>query len=568
MKVRVSLMMLLVAASAAVPTTAEAALGDCTSFTPVFPRKVWDYKISLDTCDDLIGVGIDCDELITTVIAASQVWNETTNGPLFRFTGTTSNADSSCSNSTVTIGSAHSSGEPARTTFKCPHPAVPALSSQFVIRVFQSSDGNTIPWEAGIASSAELDLMSALVHEFGHVLGMNHPTAVNAADDAGASMRPTFGLQSGFDNWTFGDTQGRSPYHYDLKCAAQAQGNRELLSFAFSTDSEGGLGNFTPVSDGIQNVASAAVGLCQASNNTPRFCSSLQTSDKSFHKPNLQFTNLLGPLSEPDDFEFGYTPFIFQEIGQASATFTSFVNDNDFPTDFGVDSSHNLYKSNESNTFATSTTWEHCNVISSNCPSETRVRSGHPLAVAFSQAADETVAVWADQTRDDSPADREIKISIGLSRFDSTGLATLQMPFSTGIRTSSAPAIACRVSPANQCILAYTSPTSTRHVITTRVVTIQFDAALGVFKPVLGPPVTSLDMDTNSRIALWCSNGGKCFLAAKLLRANEPIGLWSTTTGSAWTMVDSTYTTSPIGPTAPSAWDRSPSRILLHSVAN
>jgi hypothetical protein len=502
---------------------------------------------------------MSCDEFITNVIAAANVWNETAGAEVFRYVGSTTLLNS-CAFSIVAIqtnvlGAVGLTN--AGLTPVCPT-SDGQKYQQFLLSIaINEGTQRPLAWSDGLAASDELDTMSAVAHEFGHVLEIDHPTATSVVDDAGAIMRPTIGIGGGYSTYIYGNTQARDPYFYDLKCATEFHPARNGVAMTRITGSTGVSSVATAISTiGTSQIVAANVGGGIESTG-PVFAAAIQSSDPAYWNADVAISGgsqIIGPLNEPDGKSYGFTSILFREE-DPHVNRISFIVDNDYPTQYSLTGKHILFQSSESDGFGSATSLRYCSINTIPCPagSRTRIFAGRTPGFGFvGGTIGKTVVLWRNQARDESAADRELWVSVGISD------GVLSPPDKLGVRSDSGYAIAC--SNSAECVVAYSSLDT--HRIITRKALVAFSSSKGRNEVVLTAASGFPDFgETNSRMAMWF-DGVHYWLAAKAMYANEMVYVWRSQDGISWSFMQQDVFWSAVGPSSASVWRGTTNRVF------
>jgi len=432
-----------------------------------------------------------------------------------------------------------------------------------------------IPWSFGVIGpgpNLDRDIVGTITHEFGHALGLDHPTS----GDAIAVMSGT----------ELNNDKRRDFREYDLTCLHEeigtrsASGKRRLVNGA--TVSPTLTTYTTPLA-----VHRVGVGRTYVAGGSPLW----QWSSPIREVTCTRWSRGIGPIALSPCLDtsgqinqrvgIGYVDSVWNELGRENQRilFSDYL---DLPSPSAGVATRRVRYVRSLSEFATGTQFtgglHHCNAMGTwtaggmTCSGGTSpVSSARAVGIGrlgLSQDDQESVTLiaWADNTGTGLATDRRVRVAI--STVSQTVVPVPDFPAAYGgvIRTNVAPAVACSLDTAVpfHCILAYVD-SATRD---NRVKVVRFDVGATTTRYVVQmetPSVVYLpntSFTTASRIAAWRSEDYFWLAAKQTTTAGQPIHIYRSLTGSSWTKVGTDWGTTIGGPSAVS-WAVSNDNVIV-----
>ena len=537
------------------PTRARAAAGDCVTSNVNHgnTNKLKTYRINSSTFALL---GINPNAGTGAVVKSADTWNEESNGGHFvlgRSTTLTRNdipaTKADCDAAGIDFSLVlveNTSGAKAETVGKCSDAS--GKATQFVI-VVHKTDAAANPWNFSIGAigPTQWDLVQTLTHELGHTTRLGHP-----ANGENASMTPT----------SMGTNRSRDLYQWDLKCSSEISGHRSLKGYR-RVHGGGALGAEALVT-GDWAIAKISAGVTHLTGSWD-WAHSTKRSDCMTWTRGLGTANTNCAGGIDNRVGIGPTEATWREDHSIDKVF--YASFDEFPTAFAADAKHRARYSRSSNGFlsAISGSLSTCTAMTGflSCVDTTPIYTGKAIAVGWDDHNNRTVTVWANQTRLNDAAERQLRVSVG-----TVNHLTLPVFDSLGVQSNIPPAVACDalVGGDYDCIVAFTDQNDLLNEVKIR----RFSASAGPQRYLLNldPNIhqVMLNVRTGSRLAVW-SNNGKFWLAVRPIRTvggNQLLELFSSVDGAAWVTEGAGLAAAATGPTAASVW-AGPSNVLMYA---
>lgn len=391
---------------------------------------------------------------------------------------------------------------------------------------------NNTSWEMVICSdndwllngepswSGVLDIGQTIAHEFGHALGLFHPSLV---DGEAAVMQPT--LES------MGLIRQRNLYRYDVQCMHELAGNgpsiRKTSVYVSRQTASGGFGTATKMTNGPYKGsvhAKRPSDSSTAEHRTALFSNGALMTYAGYTSGTNGSGYNAGPVST--------IPVVTTLSELAEANYVFFGRN----SGSGWTSRNNmyvyLYGDNYSSTpyVGVMQACEH-GVCSS-------IASAHRPSVTYDEVSDKSVSAWTTQTRQlvndkHDLYEDDVYLAIGSS------WTSLYSAETTLVKSSYGPSVACEPYKAYggfDCILAYISRDD-------YIPTVRFK----FFYVVLGSDVYSHTVQWSSHEAfgptavgspaIWYHRGLKKWYLAALLSDSSGVALYTSASGATWTFV-------------------------------
>jgi hypothetical protein len=389
---------------------------------------------------------------------------------------------------------------------------------EIVINKLHPTTCEPLPWAVGNVFAGEMDLRGILAHEFGHALNLGHP-----ANGEGAVMA------AGHDG---GSTRYRDLYQWDLKCAAQIAGHRNLTGYR-RHHWNGTLENEVAFT-GTWNVSKVAAGVTH-------FDQQLWWSAAIKRNDCLAWTRSLNTLDTNctlADNRMGIGPTARLWLEDMSTDRVLYASYGEAP-EYDLNARHFGMVHWSSNEFLNEGLWwlSHCGSMTDwmTCgATQPPVYTGKAMGVGWDAGNSRTVFAWAHQNRLSDSADGEVRVAIGYIND-----AVLPQPTLMGVRTTAPPAVACgptsTAAGGHRCILAYVNKNNPWNEISI----IRFTPSQGAMRYELSTAPAHLACEaplvvpcsTGSRIAAWYHDG-KFWLAYRPTRLEEqPLQVINSTNG-------------------------------------
>jgi hypothetical protein len=365
---------------------------------------------------------------------------------------------------------------------------------------------------SGSPTVGHVDLVQSIAHDFGHVIGLGHPTDT-MCNVGGAVMCRTA--------YSIGGTRQRDLYPWDVRCSFDYADARQLdvvaAEYWFGTLS----GTYPVAPDeafkGHPNRQSSGTGpswsrTVHRGNDPVRTWvstyPSLLATSPSRHVNSARRSHTPSATWWPERPEY-LRSMLHVELGSAS-----------------WDQSYGIMQALSTVDLSAGTlSWlSHCTTAGWPC-SNSIVQSGHRIAHAWDDYNSTSVTSWVHQNRWDHTGDREIRISHGSFSDQHVGL-----PHKTGRYAPLPPAIACRAYQAGDyydCILAYVSLGDLDGRIRLRM----FYYYQGNYY--WRPTEVSLSLYTATGMTLWYQSG-YWWLAYGVLGTANAVHVYRSSNGNVW----------------------------------
>jgi hypothetical protein len=508
------------------------------------------YRVNAVSLDLLTTIG-NREAAASAVHMSAATWNNHANGGYFRIGFSTSDTslpstkaacDAAGINYSLVVAK-DENGAKAETSGACVDAGV---ATQFVI-VIRTKDDAGNPWNfatnVSTIGATQWDLVQTLTHEFGHTQRLGHPATESA------SMTPT----------TMGTNRSRDLYQWDLECSASVSGHRALTGYwqthtgPFSAEMAFTSGTGWNVANLSAGVTSSGASWLWAGSVNQATCTNWLSSfnPATAHCTSISTTVGMSP-----------TEAVWREDLTNDRIF--YAEHTDFPTAYVATSSHRVAYRRSTDKFVSqiSGNLNDCTSMSGflTCSGSAPLQTGKHVAVGWDNFNNRTVFAWVNQNRSNNAQEREVRVSIG-----NIGPTLLPQHDSLGVQSSVSPGVACNAFSAGgyDCIVAYVDPTDAFNRVRTR----RFFASSGATKFNLIIDPTPHDVNfapTSSRIAAWFnSTTSKFYVATRPQRVNELIEVFESSDGASWAL-NTTLSTSVIGPSAASVWD-GPVNALAHA---
>jgi hypothetical protein len=509
------------------------------------------FRISNWNLGDLSGVSAT--EAARAIVAGASAWNEQSNARPFIYTGTTWRSDlpmdkASCDaqllNYSMVIVSDEPSDNFALAMPRCIDPLT-SRGEQFLIRIYRRNMAlNLYQWETNGSSidANELDLVGTATHEFGHTLNIAHTPSSTFGVMSPASPAP----------WpsVLGESRLRDLYTYELHCAKEIAGDRQtrarrrLHTFTGFWPEDSYLGATL-----VANVSAAVTWLPSFSRASAAFYSgNCLVWERGQNTANA----FCMPVAEPfRDRLTGFTAASFREDA-AKQDRLFWIDHLEFPdAPQTIHSSHRVRQRRSTTGFSTSSanTLRECTTPSGflTCAASSPIQTGKPPAVAWDDATNRSVFVWAHQNRLDDAASQRVRVAVGY--VDDQTLPPAQ---ALDVQTVAAPGVACKADQAGwfyDCIVAVVPQTDA--LFNVQIRRFQAQAGANGYTLVNDPFVTTLiNTPTAGRIAVWYSDSqDEFFIAFRSLLTDQGVSVLSSDDTLSWTPVPF-ITYSDVGPSA------------------
>ena len=416
--------------------------------------------------------------------------------------------------------------------------------TQFVIEIYaRQANGSLRNWRAAANTigSNEWDLVQTMTHEFGHTLGMGHPSDGNYA-----VMVPT----------TMGQNRQRDLYWWDLVCGRQRSPHRTTKGYRRSH--LGGVFGAETNLLGGSTMANASVGVNWLSHMVDRSIVGKREDCMVWGRTALQGgTNCLVGTDAHSDKRALFTEAVYREDTSVSNVFFSMTDEE--PSNGNVNAVHRVHHHRSANGFRTmlSGVVSECSVMNSfmACRSGLAIASSKQVAVSWDNHTNRTVFAWVNQNRLNNAATGQVRVAVG------NVLPALLPTADTiwNVRSSVAPGLACEANAVKNCsgvsydcMIALVAPDNP--AMTIRV--YRFSAVQSGLRYVLNvsPDYWEFaNIAIVSRIAAWRHNG-RFWLAYRDLAANQNLGVVSSVDTNGWS-VTSVPSYTDVGPSAVSYWN-------------
>ena len=524
--------------------TASAQVGTCveSDHPHVAKNGIGDFKINIRRTAAAT-LGMSTSDIRDAAILAASSWNERGNSGLFRYTGTTLLEDvpSDCSHSVVLVREFCDSLL-GQAVDRC-------NGTQFVIYVNSRTAepqcaARTLSNRAVTGTGS--DAIGLFMHEFGHTFGVGHPNFGEQALMSDTS-----------NNWNNGS---RLPFQWDLKCTEETGGTRSLTGRKRSyTTWMGSAATF-----GASGIGVASAALTDVSGSSyfaaayPRMSSGVRWDTALDGTWVSAWTNpvevggfkALNLREEPTRDYVAYqertdTPNM-TTFGSTRDTWAVYTDDNWSTRIFGR--------------------LQHCTAMSSwtSCsPSSTAsVAATGAVSTAWLGDISKSVVVWSHLDRmfgGRNVGSHEIRVSIG--KLSDT---TLVQPTLTGIRSKTAPAVACMEGAIGgyDCILLYVPVTAGGLQLKAR----RFNAVSSTNRYIasLEPTERSVaDASTSNQVtAWWDSDDASLKLLTRAGVDDQDLSLWMTDDGVIWQWELLNFEQSLVPPSAVTSWRGVENRVV------
>jgi hypothetical protein len=511
----------------AFPGSTLAQQGTCVpSNTPHVSDGQRTYRINKSSLADLNGISQT--QAIYAITMGAETWNEQANAGTFVRGYNTSlenleATEEACNNAgqnyslIVVKEDADGTANHGQAFGRCRNGD--GIATQFQIELYvKNKNGDTNTWSSGDVTWPEIDMVGLLAHEFGHTLNLGHPQYGEAA----------------VMNFARGTTRYRDLYAWDLKCAQEYSGHRNLAAYRRFHLSDGTLSgpwNFT----GDWTVSQASAGVTWHTGNWDRAA--------AFKGGCWSWTRELNRSNSPclpqidDRVGIGPTEATWREDESVDRVFYSTWSES---PSWQTDAKHQARYERSSDGFVNSTraSMSFCSTMSDwmECSNSQPLYTGKQMAFAWDNwsARNRTVSAWARQTRLDDSEDRELLISIGYIHH-----WRLPEPDSLGVQTSIPPAVACDYFSAGNydCVVAFTEQSDSLHRLKTR----RFYTQEGlnryrITEQSLDPNIHTVAngvVRTVSPVALWFKEG-YFWLLYRGIGPNNPMDLYRSSNGADW----------------------------------
>lgn len=533
-RARTPALFLLSACLAAVPAAARAAAGDCVTSNVNHGNTSGSksYRINEGNSADYPGTLISGRR--RAVIAAADMWNDSGNAGTFRYTASTTATDIPSALADCTAAGVNYSlvvfdnqnGVRAETEGRCISGGV---ATQFIIKVHaKDSSGTNWGWSTGaIGAATEFDLIQTIAHEFGHTQRLGHPGSGEAA-----VMQPT--------NASQGLTRQRDIYQWDHKCHAEISGYRTLTGYRRN---QTGAGAFINPEVSYTGTLRATKGTPSYNASTGQYHTIINESSCYFFTDGLYGT---GRCITPIDRRSGIGPRAASWREDSTMDRTFYANWLDTPTAYSFSSAHRVQYVRSDNEYVTqiSGSLSRCTSMTGfmTCSATQAVNAGRMLSVGWDALISRSVTAWAQQTRLDDAADRQINVAVG-----NVSHTTLPQPDGLGVRSLVAPAVACNGTSASgyHCMVAYVDPTDDEHYVRIRRFTPVASATR--YPLSVHGTTTTLSVRSSSALAAWYTTD-KFWLAIRPAEANQETIIYRSPNTVTWTKEGTTWGYSAVGP--------------------
>lgn len=486
------------------------------------------YRINTTS---LQALPLDLTESTTAIIMGAEAWNRQSNGGYFRTLGTTTRTslpndinDPICSvldASVVWYDAITISGYAAEAIPRCCTSVAPKTGcTRFEIRIYKWKENLFIPpftpFEQALSvgdtpPEGATDIAALLTHEFGHTLGIYHPTQ---------PAPPALPVYATMKSGVFDGTTSRDLFEYDIRCAQEAvagYSTRRLLQSFYRVHSAGILSTETPLLGGWCTARAAAGatlknGVWQWSSAFPR---TNQSPYCSLWMPGTQYSNARCLPTQADDAPIGPRATVWRE--DPSNDRVLFSSRTEYPSLHGRYSNHRVEYVRSTDGFNTpfSSPLRFCSSAPSPfmtpCGSsdQSYLYSANPVSTTWHSGLARSINAWTrhDRSSEGQPANlnREVLVSVG---FHSNNL--LPEPDSAGVRSSVAPAVTCGgpgSAGAYDCIVAYVDVTDARNNVRFRRFSVSTGASrfVATFQTGYGQVMTNVT--TASDLAAWYHAG-------------------------------------------------------------
>ena len=509
------------------------------------------YKVNTS---NLSLMGFSTDEGLGATMLGADQWNEHANVGQFQYVGTTS--ENTLPATALECAQQGIDYSLVRFTNDCAgsggigEEMCDGTQFRITIRRRTSLCGSTRTFGNGAIddTTSLTDLPGLMAHEFGHILGIDH----GEAGEAATMMSLTSSVRK---------ANHRQLYEYDLKCAPELAGTRSLSAYRRTHASNGTFSSATLVKSG---VAKAHAGYAMAGVQTAAYHRGAAISwDKG---ADGSYVNLSNPSSKNAT---GFLPRPWRETSGIDRVFYSYWND--YPTQYDYDSVHLVRQIRSSNEFSSQTAGYLYHCSNGACSSVSALRSAGIVSVGYESSPGLSVFAWIHQDKaDDGAADtaNEIRIAVGADDNDTLNQPTTVVDGGGAtVRSAIAPSVACKTnfSGSYDCVLVYVPIDD----LTLRIAARRFAIILsgGRYVPSFDTseylfPSTS---KSSGPVAVWWNSGTNRFYAAwRRAVSGQDLGVRSSTNGTTWDYESAGMDVTYIAPSVMSTYSGS-SNVLVYA---
>jgi hypothetical protein len=508
------------------------------------------------------------------MIAAADAWSEASNSGYFNYTGDTSltdipttkaACDSQNKNFSIVVAVDACLDPPNASAIaviagRC---AVNGVATQFAIfvpsrRVVSNTCVN-FPWSDGLllgaTSPAAFDLHGAVSHEFGHALGLNHPS------EGGDSRYAV--LSGSVPN----RNNQRAPREYDLDCLFQKAAQRNLTGH-YRVVYGNSVQTSNPSFTGSWSVVRASIGRTFHSPGSPqwRWSAAVRKKDDcTVWTRDLNTSNTSPCLDTSSQISnrvgIGYSDVVWPDYDQEmQQVFYSDYVDEPNPDDHQTGHRLKYVRSAsefQSGTQATASVTQ-CTAMSSwmVCSNSEPLRTNYSTSHAWIGGdLNLPLIAWANATTFNDGSDGRVRIAIGTLGYARVPIGDDITPGQADATSDVGPAVVCKHGQTPYPCLVFYVPTDVRGAdVRVRRFSVTSNALryLPSFEAssyLVADPELGVVAQTGQRIAAWYS-GDHFFVAVKSMSSGQTLRIFRSVNGANWQLVAGNWETTISGPTA------------------
>jgi hypothetical protein len=188
------------------------------------------------------------------------------------------------------------------------------------------------------------------------------------------------------------------------------------------------------------------------------------------------------------------------------------------------------------------------------CGSQATARTATAPVVAWDDIVDRSVTAWTHHDRSSESTNRQIRVSVG-------NIANNVLPAHDVVAgpVVASPGVACRYTAGNssliECVAAYVLQSEPTYTV--RVTTFAVDAATNRYVAVPFVTNTTTAKSASRLSVTWNSDTSLYYLVVKLADVGQYLRVWTSPTGTTWTLDNSVLSTniqSAVGPVSVPYW--------------